>query len=643
MKYKRLFTPLKAGTVTLKNRIVAAPMSIVELDAKGGYTEAALAYYENLAAGGAAAVTLGESIVGTKNGMTHAQQLNVANPAVGYYLKKAADMVHARGALLNIELSHGGALSDPAYNDGIQSMGPSAYVDDWGDSIREMTRADMEEVIEAFCDAAELCKSCGLDMVMIHVGHGWLLHQFLSPATNHRTDEYGGSMENRARFPLEVIRAVRERVGRNFTLDMRISGDEFVENGTTIEDCVYFCTQAQEYVDMMNISAGQPWGKRMAISVFEERGINSVFAKAVKEAVTKCPVSSVGGYTDPDLMERYLEEGRCDYFLLGRSILADPQLPDKARTGREREIHQCLRCFACNNAQYIEPGRLLCCSINPIAGREAYFRYALPPADPKKIIVVGGGPGGMEAAITAAKRGHKVILCEKSGELGGWLRMEKHLSFKKDMVNYVDTLAYECGLNGVEIRLNTSVTREYLEAEGADYVFCAIGSEPFAPPIPGKDRPNVCFAVDCFGENVTLGEKIVIVGGGSVGCEVGLELGLEGKDVSILEMRDDVCVDAFADYRRFMMPYLDKYTKRFCNHTVMEIRDDGVMTKNADGEEVFFPGDNVLFASGLKAKTAEGEALRSEKYELVIFGDGKKPGKVYDAVRQGFDAATFLH
>ncbi len=640
--FPRLFSPLKVGTVTMKNRIQTGPMSIVELDPKGGYTEAAFAYYESLAAGGAAVVTLGESIVGTSNGMTHAQQINFANPAVPYYLQKMADIVHARGALIDIELSHGGFMSDPAYNNGVQSMGPSAFTDDWGDTIREMSREDMDEVKEAFCKAAEICRDCEFDMVMIHVGHGWLLHQFLSPKFNHRSDEYGGSLENRCRYPLEIIKAVRERVGKKLNLDMRISGDELIEGGSTIEDCVYFCTQAQDYVDIMNISAGQPWGKRMAISVFEERGINSEFSAAVKKAVTKCPVSSVGGYTDPALMERFLEEGRCDSFILGRSILADPQLPEKARTGREKEIHQCLRCFICNNAQYHDRGRLLRCAINPYAGREDLFRAGVPAVPKRKVIVVGGGPGGMEAAITAAKRGHEVILCEKSGELGGWLRMEKHLYFKKDMVNYVDTLAYECELYGVDVRMNTAATREYLEAEKPDYVIAAPGSEPFAPSIPGRELPHVCFAVDCFDPGVTLGDRIAIIGGGSIGCEVGLQLGSMGKDVSIIEMRSDVFVDATADYRRFIMPHIEEKVKLCCNLTVSEIRPDGVAAKDSDGQEHFFPADNVLMAAGLKPKTAEAEALRSPEYELIIIGDARKPGKVYNAVREGFDAATYL-
>ena len=640
-EYPLLFSPLKVGTAVMKNRIQTGPMSIVELDPKGGYTEACFAFYESLAAGGSAVVTLGESIVGTPNGMTHSQQINFENPAVPYYLQRMADLVHARGALVDIEISHGGSVADPAYNHGVQSMGPSAFTDQWGDHIREMTRKDMDEVVEAFCRAAEICRDCGFDLVMIHVGHGWLLHQFLSPKWNHRTDEYGGSRENRARFPLEVIRAVRERVGKSINLDMRISGDEFMEGGSTIEDCVYFCEQAQEYVDLINVSAGVPWGKRMAISVFEDRGINSEFSLAVKKAVTKCPVSSVGGYTDPALMERYLEEGRCDSFILGRSILADPELPDKARTGRTREIHQCLRCYICNEAQYHDRGRLLRCSINPMAGREREFKAGVPAAPKKKIIVAGGGPGGLEAAATAAKRGHQVILCEKKEVLGGWLREEQALSFKQDMVHYVDTLEYECRKNGVEIRTGTAVTREYLEAEGADYVICAIGSEPSVPAIPGRELPLASCAVDRLGDLSGLGQRVVIIGGGAVGCEAGLQLAMDGRDVSILEMREDVFLDATADYRRFFLPHLEEKVKLFCSMAVKEITGDGVYALDSRGEERFFPADSVLLATGLKSRNPE--PLYSDAYELIVIGDAKKPRKVYHAVREGFDAAVYLH
>lgn len=639
--FPRLFQPLQVGPVMMKNRIETGPMSIVETDPKGGLTEHAMAFYEHLAAGGAAVVTLGESIVASDNGMTHPQMLRFDNPAIPHTLQRVADAIHAHGALVNIELSHGGCMADPAYNNGVQAMGPSAFVDEWGDEIREMTLADMEQVADAFADAAEICRDCGFDMVMIHCGHGWLLSQFLSPACNHRTDEFGGSLENRARFPLMVIDRVRARVGRTLALDMRISGCEFTENGISLEDVVAFCKLCEDKVDLMNISAGAPWTRRMAISVFEERGVNSEFSAAVKKAVTKVPVTSVGGYTDPALMERFLEEGRCDGFILGRSILADPELPEKARTGREADIHQCLRCYACNNAQYIERGRVLHCSINPTAGRELRFRD-LAPSPRRKIVVAGGGPGGMVAALTAARRGHEVVLYEAGDALGGWLRMERHVPFKMDMWNYIQSLSHELAQQPVTVHLNTPATRERLAAEAPDLVICAVGSEPIVPPIPGVDRPNVLPAVEVYQPGRQLGRRIVLIGGGLVGCEIGLHLAQQGHEVTVVEMRDSVAADAPMDYRRFLMEQLERHVSTACGMTVVEITDGAVAAKNAAGETRAFPADAVVLAAGFRARQDVVASLYSPDYDFAVIGDARRARRVLNAVREGFDAATFV-
>ncbi|MCR5785976.1 MAG: FAD-dependent oxidoreductase [Eubacterium sp.] len=640
MDYTTLFSPLNVGPCTMKNRIKTGPMSIVELDAKGAYTEQALAFYESLAAGGAAVVTLGESIIASDNGMTHLQQIRFDNPNVPFSLQRAADAVHAHNALINIEISHGGAMADSAYNNGVQSMGPSAFTDEWGDNIREMSEDDMEKVAESFADAAEICADCSFDMVMIHCGHGWLLHQFLSPHFNRRTDKYGGSIENRARFPLMVIDHVRKRVGKRIAIDMRISGSEFLDDGLEIEDVTAFCKMCEDRVDIINVSAGMPWGKRMAISVFDERGINSEFSAAVKKVVTKIPVSSVGGYTEPSLMEKYLKEGRCDSFVLGRSILADPELPQKARTGRDKEIHKCLRCYVCNNAQYIARGKVLRCAINPYAGREFTMR-TVPASTKRKIVVVGGGPGGMAAAVQAAKRGHKVSLYEKTDALGGWLLMEKHLSFKEDMYNYAKTLEYECSLYGVDIHLNATIDKTFLEKQKPDLVICAIGSKPFVPPIPGKELSNVFIAVDAYSYLESVEKEIVIIGGGLVGCEIGYDLSLKGRRVTILEMRENVAIDATNDHRRFLMERLEPTTSIHCNVNVTEITPDGVHAKDADGKDVFYKADSILMATGMMPLSEEAEALRSPEYDFAIIGDARRPRNVYAAVREGFDAATF--
>ena len=316
-------------------------MSIVELDPKGGYTEQAIAFYEGLADGGAALITLGESIVASDNGMTHLQQIRFDNPDVPFSLQRIADAVHAHDALISIEISHGGAMADSIYNNGVQTMGPSGYVDEWGDTIREMTREDMDQIADAFADAVEICRDCDFDMAMIHCGHGWLLHQFLSPLHNRRTDEFGGSLENRARFPLMVLDRVRARVGDTIALDMRVSGSEFLEGGLDIGEVTEFCKMAQSRVDMINVSAGAPWTTRMAIPVFEERGINAPMAQQVRQAV-QIPVTSVGGYTDPDLMERFLTEGKCDAFVLdGASWPTRSCPPRPGPGGRRRSTSAC--------------------------------------------------------------------------------------------------------------------------------------------------------------------------------------------------------------------------------------------------------------------------------------------------------------
>ncbi len=638
--YPKLFSPLHVGNLILKNRIETGPMSIVELDPKGGYTEQAIAFYEGLAAGGAALVTLGESIIASDNGMTHLQQIRFDNPDVPFSLQRIADAVHAHNACISIEISHGGAMADSVYNGGVQTMGPSGYTDEWGDEIREMTPDDMEQVADAFADAVEICRDCTFDMAMIHCGHGWLLHQFLSPLHNHRTDRFGGSLENRARFPLMVLERIRARVGRTIALDMRISGSEFLPGGLDIDEVAAFCRMAEPYVDLINVSAGAPWTTRMAIPVFEPRGINAPLATAVKQAVS-VPVTAVGGFTDPELMERLLDEGACDGFVLGRSILADPELPTKARTGRTQEIHQCLRCFVCNNAQYHDRGKVLRCAINPTAGREFTMR-TVPSSPKRKIIVAGGGCGGMEAAITAAKRGHDVTLYEKSDSLGGWLNMERHLPFKQDLYHYARTLEYECSLYGVKTVLNTPVTRELLTREQPDTVICAIGSEPIIPPIPGVDGPNVVLATTLFDSGFALGRRIVVVGGGLVGCETALHLGQRGHAVTVLEMREAAAADATADHRRYLMPLLEQNAAVRCGMTVTAITGSGVSARAADGTEHVFPADSIVIAAGLRARTDEAETLRSDDYDFVRIGDCVRARNVYAAVRKGFDVATFV-
>ena len=633
--YPNLFSPLKVGGLILKNRIQTGPMSMTELGSTEGLSLENIAFYESLAKGGAAVVTIGESIIPTENGKTHHQQIMLGRKEVLPSLVQVADAIHAHGALADIEISHGGAMADPSYNNGKRAMGPVSFVDEWGDTIVEMDEVMMNQVADGFADAVETVRKCDFDMAMIHVGHGWLLSQFLSPLYNTRTDQYGGSRENRNRFPLMVLERVRNRVGKDFVLDMRVSGSEFLDGGAEIEDCVAFCIEAQKYVDLINVSAGAPWTTRMVPSIFDERGCNAVFAEAVKKAV-KIPVTTVGGFVDPEHMEQIIAKGMADGIILGRGIVADPELPNKARSGKADIIHKCIRCFVCNEGLYST--RNLRCSINPTAGRELQTKLLVPTKTSKKVLVAGGGPGGMTAAITAARCGHQVTLFEKSGELGGALKVDAHLPFKHDLIRFRDTLATELAKTDVIVKMNTPLTPKMAEAEKADILIAAMGAKPIIPKIPGIDNENVMVAEEIFTGGKPVGDNVVIVGGGLVGCEIGLQLAREGKKVTVIEMREEVVLDAAPDYRRFLMTELEKVVGCETNIRCVSINGEGVICADAEDSQKLFKADTVVVAAGYRALSDEAEALRDIAPEFRIIGDCFRARRVYEAVKDGYDA-----
>lgn len=633
-KFPALFSPLKIGAVTLKNRIISAPMTYPILTADGCLTPEAIAFYELRAKGGAAAVTVSEVIVDGSTGKYYPIQVVLDAANAKDSLAMAARAIKRHGAVPSIELSHGGKF---ALTEG-PALGPSDDFNNGAMTARAMTAEDIRMILNAYGRAAKMCKEAGFEMLLLHAGHGWLLHQFLSPSTNKRTDAYGGSLENRARLALEVIDTVRAVVGSGFPLEIRISAEEYTENGYTFEDMIAFCKLIESKVDLIQVSTGAHKGSfdKTHPSMFAERGVNVHYAADIKKHVS-IPVATIGALNEPDMLNDIVSTGKADIVEMARALLADPYLPKKAYMGRDDEIVRCCRCFTCM-AERLTTG-LRICALNPVIGSEYELSFASPPTKSKKVLVAGGGPGGMQAAITAAERGHTVTLCEKGAVLGGALKAEQGIDFKSDLYGFAATKARQMELLGVDVRLNTEVTTELAELFGADVLIVAVGAEPVLPPIPGIDRDNVILASDLYNERDKVGQKVVILGGGLVGCETAVHLARSGKDVTVIEMLDTICSDANGRHRPLLLAQLDKYVVYRTGLTGVRIDASGLTCVDRAGKEHTFDASTIIVAVGQRAQRDTADTLRDAALEIYEIGDCVMPAQVTQAVFRGHFAA----
>ena len=641
--YPHLLSPLKVGTVTLKNRICLAPMNLREVDHNGGFTARTIAFNERLAKGGVALITLGEACVSRTTGSSESFMLRITNPGAYFSLCNIAEAVHRWGGKISMEMSHAGALCIPQNNFGNQPMGPIDYVKPTGVAVRAMTLEDMEQVAEDFGNAALTLKNAGFDMVQFHAGHGWLIHQFLSPRTNKRTDEFGGSLENRCRFPIMCLETIRSKVGKNFPVDMRMTGDEIIEGGYHIEEGMEIARLLSPYVDMIQVSTGGIYHPdataRMSPGVFMEKGCNVDFAAAIK-SVVDIPVSTVAGINEPDMMEEVIRDGRADLILMGRGLICEPEMPNKLASGRYEDCNRCLRCNECHNRLFAK--NWFQCTLNPEVGFEDRLPVPPAPEKKKKVLVVGGGPGGLMAAWTAAKRGHYVTLCEKGAELGGAIRFADHVYFKRDMAYWRHQMEKRVAETGVDVRLNTEVTAAYIENEKPDAVICAVGADPARPPIPGMDDPKVIVGATMHYTPQNYGDRVVVIGGGLVGCESAAELRAAGKDVTVVEMLPGIapgCGVAQSNALRIGMIGVNVLTKTVCRR----VTDEGVWVQTEGEEEKLLPADSVILSAGMRPRSALVEELQKACVpEFITIGDCSTARKMGDAIREGYYTAVNL-
>jgi 2,4-dienoyl-CoA reductase-like NADH-dependent reductase (Old Yellow Enzyme family)/thioredoxin reductase len=651
-KYPNVFNPIKLGDLTLRNRIIQSPIGAPSLTPEGLLTPDSIAFFEARAAGGAAVVTIGESVVHTKTSLTRSRRLNVIlldAPEVYPSLGRAARAIKRHGAVPSIELYHSGKHGGLGRDESTPRVryGPSHEIAYDGQEVLEMSEDLILEIVDAFGRSAAKLKGAGFEMLIIHGGHGWLLHQFLSPLDNKRKDKYGGSLENRARVPLMVIESVRKAVGPGFPIEYRLSGDEFREGGYKLRDGVEFARLIDGKVDLIHVSAAYhdiPPGElfvRTHPMYFQEHGCNVYLAAAVKKEV-KTPVACVGGITEIEQMENIIASGRADVVAIARALIADPDLPKKAAAGRAEEITPCVRCLVCMSSDWV--AGTMVCTVNPKTGREFENKFMAPPPEKlKRVLIAGGGPGGMQAAITASKRGHRVILCEKSSALGGAIKSIDDVPFLDDLVRFRKHLEYMLSLSGAVVMLNTEVTPEFVASQHPDVLIAAVGAAPVVPDIPGISGNNVIAADDIRQPGIKIRKKVVILGGGLVGCDEAIYLAMQGKDVTVIEMLEGYARDANEALKIALGIEFRKYNVRVMTNTRGKaVRDEGLLCTGPDGNDVLYKADTIIYATGQKALTTVVDRLRVTVPEFYIIGDCSKPRKITEAVQSGYDAAMDL-
>lgn len=642
MQYQKLLEPGRIGTMTLKNRGVMMPMATEQADRFGVPTPRQIRYYQERAKGGVAMIINEYTGVDDVDSIPAIHNLRAAQDYHIAELEKLTDAVHLYDCKIVAQLHHGGATSNPALT-GRENLAPSAVpIADGRPVPREMTLEDIRRVQQKFIDAAVRCKKAGYDAVELHGAHGYLIAQFFSKYYNRRTDEYGGSVENRCRFLTEIIAGIREKLGR-FPILVRMCGDEMtpVEGFLTLEDGLEIARHLEAHgIDAINISNGSARNGDANCEPFSyQSGWKKHVAKAYKAALS-IPVIATNTIKDPDFAESLLEEGVCDFVGLGRSQLADPDFMNKAKAGRADLIRGCIGCLYCR--ERVLGGSLpIRCAVNARTGREIDFPHLRRDGDGKTVVVVGGGPAGMEAARDLTLRKFRVVLLEKEDRLGGTLNIASIPPFKDKLDKLAKTMAHQLEELGVEVRCGVEATVELVKKENPVGVIVACGAEPVVPKLPGLDLPHVYTAEQILQGQLLYQGTVAVIGSGLTGLETAEVLLHRGHSVSLVEMLPELGPGVFPAILNDELSRIDRVrTNIYTAHKLLSVAPGEIrLERLEDGSEVTVKADSVVLAMGVRPRNALAETFERAFDRVIRAGDARTGGRIATAIRQGFEAA----
>ncbi len=627
----KLFEPIRINEIWIRNRIVMPPMATNLASHTGEATDALIKYYAERARGGAGLVIVEASYV-HRLGRGFSAQLGIYDDQLVPRLSMLANAIKSFGACAAIQLFHAGIYASEKLI-GESPVGPSEHPKR---GARELSVQEIEELVKAFGEAAHRAKRAGFDAVEIHGTHGYLIHQFLSPRTNRRTDSYGGSFENRCRFALEVVDEIRKSVGSGYPILFRICAEEYVSGGISVEEGVEFSKKLDKAgVDAIHVSAGAHESAYMFLQpMYLSRGCLLRLARAVR-AMVNVPVIAVGRINDPLLAEEALHKGWADMIAMGRALIADPELPKKVAEGRLEDVRKCIACLEGCIGRLVRDLPIRC-AVNPVAGLE--HLVTLEKAEKaKKVVVVGAGPAGLEAARVAALRGHEVVVVEKEGVIGGALRAASVPEFKLEIREVVRWYASQLAKLGVKLELGKEASADYILSLQPDVVVIATGAESAKLEIPGGE--NAASAEDVLlGRKQLRGYRVAVVGGGLIGCEVAVHLAEKGKRVTVLSRSPDIAKDTVGVVRMAVWKLLrQRGVEVLTNVAAEEIQRNGVVAVDrSTGEKVFVEADDVVAAVGREPKPKLADEIWGRVREVYVVGDARKAGRILDAVHQGF-------